>query len=148
MVSPHIQASCILQLIYVIDCTPKAVSHRLNNIRNHGKPLAASTGTTPVKAATTPKTPRSRVKASAKKSRAAAGTSESDNGEPEGLLESPSVKRGSVKRPHSAPKVSYAETDGSDVMEEYTPFGGVKRVKKEPVEEQDDLDVSFAVEEV
>jgi hypothetical protein len=121
----------------------------LNNIRNHGKPLSSSTGTTPVKAVTTPKTPRSRAKASAKKLRTPMGTNESDNGEPEGFLESPSVKRGLAKRPRSAPKSSYAESEGSDVTEEeYTPFGGVKRVKTEPVEEEEELDVPLAVEEV
>jgi hypothetical protein len=115
------------------DCTPKAVSHRLNNIRNHGKPLpnSNSAGTTPVKVATTPKTPRSRAKATPKK--AAPVDSESDSGGPEGLLESPSARRSSNKRPRSAP--GYAEADGSDeVEEEYVPFS--KRVKVEPVEEE------------
>jgi hypothetical protein len=84
-----------------------------------------------VKAATTPKTPRSRAKATPKK--AALLDSESDSGGPEGLLESPSAHRSLNKRPRSAP--GYAETDGSDEVEkEYVPFS--KRVKAEPVEEE------------
>lgn len=57
-----------------------------------------------------PKTPRSRPKATPKKPRTSVD-SESDSSGPEGLLESPSVKRSSNKRPRPVPKKSsYAET--------------------------------------
>jgi hypothetical protein len=125
-----------------VDCTPKAVSHRLNNIRNHGKPLpnSASAGNTPEKVATTPKTPRSRAKATPKK--AAPIETESDDGGPEGFLDSPSARRSSKKRKMNAP--TYAETDnsGDEIEEEYLPFN--KRVKVEPVEEE----VQFGGEEM
>ncbi|KAH3976207.1 hypothetical protein HBH64_090440 [Parastagonospora nodorum] len=134
-------------LTHPTDCTSKAVSHRLANIRNHGKPLPASTGNTPVKAIMTPKTPRSRAKATPKKPRTPV-ESESESGGPEGLLESPSpsVKRTSAKRQRSASKVVYAETDGSDVTEEeYIPYGGTKKIKREYAE--DEGEVGFATAE-
>ncbi|KAH4354240.1 hypothetical protein HBH97_253720, partial [Parastagonospora nodorum] len=130
------------------DCTPKAVSHRLANIRNHGKPLPASTGNTPVKAIMTPKTPRSCAKATPKKSRTP-GESESDSGSPEGPLKSPSpsVKRTSAKRQRSASKVVYAETDGSDVTEEeYIPYGGTKKIKREYAEDEGEVGFTTAEE--
>lgn len=136
---------CILT--HPTDCTPKAVSHRLTNIRNHGKPLPASTGNTPVKASMTPKTPRGRAKVTPKKLRTPV-ESESESGGPEGLQESPSpspsVKRTTGKRQCSAPKVAYAESEGEDAgeeQEEYIPFGGMKKIKREFADE--DLNVEF-----
>ena len=127
------------------DCTPKAVSHRLNNIRNNGKPLpngdGRSAASTPTKAATTPKTPRGRTKASATKkqpTRVDSCNSDSDAG-PEGVIDddevvSPSAGRGSTRRARSTPKRSYAETASSDdVSDVYVPLP--KRVKSEPQEE-------------
>jgi hypothetical protein len=131
---------------YSIDCTPKAVSHRLTNLRNTGKPLNGS----PAKsAASTPKTPKSR----AKKQKPA--TSESD--EPEGLQDEPEAASplAGKKRRRATPKknVDYKETDGEDDSDEkeYIPFQGWKKVKKEPVEEERVVfgeDVQASVEEV
>jgi hypothetical protein len=123
----------------------------LTNLRNTGKPLngsPAKSAATP-KAATTPKTPKSR----AKKQKPA--TSESD--EPEGLQDeseaaSPLAGR---KRQRATPKknVDYKETSGEDDSDEkeYIPFQGWKKVKKEPVEEERVVfgeDVQASVEEV
>jgi hypothetical protein len=113
------------------DCTPKAVSHRLNNIRKSGKPVATPSRGTPIK------TPKSR----AKKQKIVTPADESSG--PEGLASSndddevvsPSMNR---KRARSTPKKSYAESDqedGEDEEEVYIPFG--RRIKAEPVERND-----------
>lgn len=97
----------------------------------------------------TPKTPRSRAKATPKKPRTPVD-SESESGGPEGLLESPSpsVKRTMGKRPRAAPKVPYAESEGEDVSEEeeYVPFGGMKKIKREYAEEDSNVEFHDASE--
>lgn len=122
------------------DCTPKAVSHRLNNIRNYGKPLANgdSATSTPTKAATTPKTPASRSKSTATKKKKAAD-SDGNSDALEGLQEeaqSPSINR---KRARETPKKSYAEPDSSEENEGPAPVPMPKRqrVKSEPEEDLD-----------
>ncbi|KAF2823654.1 hypothetical protein CC86DRAFT_408684 [Ophiobolus disseminans] len=123
------------------NCTPKAVSHRLNNIRSHGKPLAnggASATPTPTKAP--PKKPAGRAKAGAAKKKA---PESDDEDSPQSLqeeeVETPTTTR--FKRKLSTPKRSYAESanssEDSGVEEEYVPMA--KRVEKEPVEDDDDL---------
>jgi hypothetical protein len=125
------------------DCTPKAVSHRLANLRNTGKPLNStpSKGAGNPKAATTPKTPKSR----AKKQKLATPESDSPEGlqsESDGLeQESPLASK---KRKRATPKktVDYKETSGEDESQEqeYIPVQGWRKVKKEPIE---DVAVTF-----
>ncbi|KAF2026634.1 hypothetical protein EK21DRAFT_115582 [Setomelanomma holmii] len=130
-------------------CTPKAVSHRLNNIRNHGKPLA--NGTSPAKTPTTPRTPKtpaSRVKFQPKTN--IDTTSESENDGPEGLVESPSARRASVKRAKSTPKRSYAESvdesvDESQEQSASEPAAKRPRVKPESVDEDAGGHVPFGL---
>jgi hypothetical protein len=96
----------------------------------------------------TPKTPRSRAKATPREPRTPV-ESESESGGPEGLLESPlpSVKRTSAKRQRSASKVVYAETDGSDVTEEeYISYGGTKKIKREYAEDEGEVEFTTAEE--
>ncbi|KAH3953298.1 hypothetical protein HBH70_028580 [Parastagonospora nodorum] len=129
---------------YGIDCTPKAVENRLYSWKKKNLPAAPSTGNTPSSTPKTPKTPKVRAKATPKK----IVLDESEEGGPEGLLESPSpsVKRTSAKRQRSASKVVYVETDGSDVTEkEYIPYGGTKKIKREYAE--DEGEVGFATAE-
>ncbi|KAH4845546.1 hypothetical protein HBH75_179850 [Parastagonospora nodorum] len=126
------------------DCTPKAVENRLYSWKKKNLPAAPSTGNTPSSTPKTPKTPKVRAKATPKK----IVLDESEEGGPEGLLESPSpsVKRTSAKRQRSASKVVYVETDGSDVTEkEYIPYGGTKKIKREYAE--DEGEVGFATAE-
>jgi hypothetical protein len=123
---------------HATDCTPKAVSHRLTNLRNTGKPLNGTPSKSAVtfKAATTPKTPRSR----AKKQKLPSPESDSPEGLQDesdgGLEESPLASK---KRKRVTPKktVDYKETSSEDesVEEEYIPLGSRKHVKTEPVEE-------------
>jgi hypothetical protein len=111
-----------------IDCTPKAVSHRLANIRKGGstRPTGA--------VSTTPRTPGSRVKTTPRRKK---NDVVSDEEGPEGLdvqLDSPTAARG--KRVLNAnKKTSYAEdpTDDEEDIESDGP--SKKRAKKEPVEE-------------
>jgi hypothetical protein len=119
------------KLIPPPDCTPKAVSHRLSNIRKggapSGTPAPASATSTPTKTATTP---RSRAKATPRSNKKSEEEAPLDDEEE---LLSPSAARG--KR-NTAKKRSYVESDveGEDDEEEgYVPMG--KRMKTEPVEE-------------
>jgi len=118
-------------------CTPKAVSHRLTNLRKSGKMVnSGSASSTPIKKTATPRTPRTPasgrggVKAPKSKKMSDADTTF----EEEEPAPSPSVsrKRG---RTSTAPK-SYAESDATtgDEEEEFTPKS--KKVKDEPVEEE------------
>jgi hypothetical protein len=120
------------------DCTAKAVENRLYSWKkkNVGSGDATPKAAGIPKAATAPKTPKSR----AKKQNV---NSESD--EPEGLqgdaeAESPLAGR---KRQRATPKknVDYEETDGEDGSDEmeYIPFQGWKKVKKEPTEDNNVL---------
>lgn len=138
------------------DCTPKAVSHRLTNIKKTGKPVAGgSAASSPVKktAASTPKktaTPRAKAGAAKTKKTTSASTSASDSEEnqPKGLLvedddseeaATPSMARS--KRNMSTLKRSYTESDqsseDSEVEDEYMPMA--KRVKTEPADEEASL---------
>jgi hypothetical protein len=117
------------------DCTPKAVSHRLNNIRNHGKPLANNSSPA------NPKTSKSRAKAPEKKKTNKDTTSESDNDGPEGLIESPFAHRAGSKRAKSTPKRSYAEPESEDESEHEReePVTKRARIKNEPIDDEDGL---------
>ncbi|KAF3053373.1 hypothetical protein E8E11_011744 [Didymella keratinophila] len=117
-------------------CTPKAVSHRLTNLRKSGKMVnSGSASSTPIKKTATPRTPRTPasgrggVKAPKGKPMTDADTT-SEEEEP-APLPSVSRKRG---RSSTAPK-SYAESDATvGDEEEFTPKS--KKVKDEPVEEE------------
>jgi hypothetical protein len=127
------------------DCTPKAVENRLYSWKKKNLPAAPSTGNTPSSTPKTPKTLKGRAKATPKKT----VRDESEEDGSEGLLESPSpsVKRASAKRQRSASKVVYAETDGSDVTkEEYIPFGGTKKIKREYAEDEGEVEFTTAEE--
>jgi hypothetical protein len=126
-------------------CTEKALSHRLNNIRNHGKPVstpAKAAGTamkaTPMKVTGTPRAPASRVKNMPKTPRSRA-TELSDKSEfetdPEGLLDSPSVARSS-KRATPGSKARHAESEDSIEDGEEDEYVPIKKVKKEPIDEE------------
>ncbi|KAF2854448.1 hypothetical protein T440DRAFT_465413 [Plenodomus tracheiphilus IPT5] len=112
-------------------CTPKAVSHRLNNIRGGGKAV----GTPKKAAAATPKTPRGRPKFTPRKK-----TADDSDCEPEGPvdddeeIQSPSAARG--KRAANKIKVSYADSESEAEDDDGNMH---KRVKHEPIEE----DASF-----
>ncbi|KAL6706670.1 hypothetical protein ACN47E_005212 [Coniothyrium glycines] len=116
-------------------CTPKAVSHRLNNIRNSGTPCAnTSARSTP---ASTPKrtpvkiTPRSRVKISKKQVSDESGSSTGAMDDDEDVV-SPSAAR--VKRGLSGgARKSYAELESEE--DESTP--SKKRFKYEPFDDDD-----------
>mgnify|MGYP003624102934 CR=1 FL=1 len=95
-----------------------------------------SATSTPAKAASTSKPTRPKAPATKKSVDTA---SESSNGGPEGLAESPSISRGSSKRAKSTPKRSYAEStsEQDDIDEWYQPLA--KRVKAEPIDDEDGL---------
>ena len=124
---------------HVTGCTPKAVGHRLSNLRNSGKMLnSGGSSATPKKMAVTPRTPRTpasgrvrAAKASAKKN-VDNETSSEDAADEE--LSSPSVAHKRA-RTSKGPK-SYAESDATsgDDEEEFTPMS--KRVKAEPIEDE------------
>ena len=124
---------------HVTGCTPKAVGHRLSNLRNSGKMLnSGGSSATPKKIPATPRTPRTpasgrirAAKASAKKN-VDNETSSEDAADEE--LSSPSVAHKRA-RTSKGPK-SYAESEATsgDDEEEFTPMS--KRVKAEPVEDE------------
>lgn len=122
-----------------LDCTPKAVSHRLTNIRKGGTTHANNSAVN----SPTPKTSRPRAKATPRKKRAVSEEVESDG--PQGLVDdeevllSPTAARGKrgmsggVKRKVEYKEDSDQEDGEGDVEEEYIPLA--KRVKEEPIEE-------------
>lgn len=119
------------------DCTPKAVSHRLNNIRGGGKSGAtrSAPNTPKSKRVATPKTAGGRAKVTPRKK----VDNDYDSG-PEGPIDdaeemqSPSAARG--KRAANNNKISYAESDSET---EGRDDGMQKRVKTEP-DEQDEFE--------
>lgn len=136
-------------------CTPKAVSHRLNNIRSTGKPVNSSGVTaspagkaTAPKTPKTPKTPRPRKIAATPKSnnKRLATPSDSDQG-PESFLDDPELKTpttASRKRARTTPAKNYAEPDSENAG---SPSAGVKKVKIEPFEDESEHDCLTAAEE-
>lgn len=122
-----------------LDCTPKAVSHRLTNIRKGGTTHANNGAVN----SPTSKTSRSRAKATPRKKKAVSEEVESDG--PQGLVDdeevllSPTAARGKrgmsggVKRKVEYKEDSDQEDGEGEVEEEYVPLA--KRVKEEPVEE-------------
>ncbi|KAJ4379325.1 hypothetical protein N0V86_005370 [Didymella sp. IMI 355093] len=121
-------------------CTPKAVSHRLANLRNSGKMVNSDgAASTPKKIAATSRLARTPTaslgRAKASKGRKTTGgdtTSEDDDGEP---IVSPSADRKRTRT--SATRKTYAESDattGDEEEDEFTPKS--KKVKTEPVEEE------------
>ncbi|KAF1850895.1 uncharacterized protein K460DRAFT_400929 [Cucurbitaria berberidis CBS 394.84] len=124
-------------------CTPKAVSHRLNNIRNSGNNngTRSSGGTrpngsvthTPTRATSTPRTPRSRAKATPNKKKVS--SNESDGG-PEGLLdEDDEVMSPLAARGKRGARQSYAEPESE---EEHSDYQMSKRVKTEPIDDDNE----------
>lgn len=124
------------------DCTPKAVSHRLSNIRKGGTTHAnagAVASTTPT--ASTPKTPRSRAKATPRKKKEVSEEVDSDG--PQGLMDddevlSPTAARGkrtlNGKRKPTYDETSDKEVEEVEVEDTYVPMA--KRVKEEAVDEE------------
>ncbi|OSS43657.1 hypothetical protein B5807_11530 [Epicoccum nigrum] len=134
-------------------CTPKAVSHRLSNLKNSGKMTAG--GSSPavsspavkksVATPRTPRTPRTPASARARSSKKAREEDEEDetateDGSADDTVPTPSVNR---QRRASQPKRSYAESDAASDDEEdgFTPIN--KKVKKEAVDEE--VSSAFAV---
>ncbi|KAI4915372.1 uncharacterized protein J4E92_009326 [Alternaria infectoria] len=132
------------------DCTPKAVSHRLTNIRKGGTTHAVAS---PTPAALTPKTPRSKAKPVPRKKKAVSEEVDSDG--PQGLMDddevlSPSAARGkrtlNGKRKPTYDETSDKEDEEGEVEDEYVPMA--KRVKEEPVDEEDVVVEELVEEEV
>jgi hypothetical protein len=132
-------------------CTPKAVSHRLANLRNHGK-IAKRKGSTtliPVRAAASPRTPRtptsgrSRTKDTSTKKPTDNDTASEGEEDAESIV-SPSDGRKRAR--YSKTPASYAESDAvsDDEDEPFTPKN--KRVKTEPAEDEDTTDTIKDVE--
>jgi len=132
------------------DCTPKAVSHRLTNIRKGGTTHAVAS---PTPAASTPKTPRSKAKPVPRKKKAVSEEVDSDG--PQGLMDddevlSPTVARGKRGR-NGGQKVKYDESsekeeEDLEVEDEYVPMA--KRVKEEPVDDEGVVVEELVEEEV
>ncbi|KAI4608175.1 hypothetical protein J4E80_009183 [Alternaria sp. BMP 0032] len=124
------------------NCTPKAVSHRLSNIRKGGTTNAnGGAVASPTRTASTPKTPRSRAKAAPRKKKDASEEVDSDG--PQGLIDddevlSPTAARGkrtlNGKRKPTYDETSDKEDGDVEVEDEYVPMA--KRVKEEPVDEE------------
>ncbi|KAI4913381.1 hypothetical protein J4E85_010835 [Alternaria conjuncta] len=137
------------------DCTPKAVSHRLTNIRKGGTTSAnAGTVASPRPAASKPKTPRSKAKPVPRKEKAVSEDADSDG--PQGLMDddeilSPTASRGK-RTLNGKRKPTYDETSDKEeeeeveVEDEYVPMA--KRVKEEPVDEEGVVVEELAEEEV
>ncbi|KAL5121603.1 hypothetical protein ACEQ8H_000289 [Pleosporales sp. CAS-2024a] len=130
-----------------IECTAKAVENRLyswkkKNVTGGGGTPVKPGRDSPAKAAatttTTPKTPRARAKGSAtKKARTSTPVQATEGHGHESGHESPSVKRGGGNKRAREVLDKYAEQDAEDDDDESMSLsGGVKRVKKEPVEEK------------
>ncbi|KAH7348111.1 hypothetical protein BKA66DRAFT_576300 [Pyrenochaeta sp. MPI-SDFR-AT-0127] len=114
------------------DCTPKAVSHRLNNIRNTGAARnSGSVPSTPSRPHATPKTPRSRTKATPKKK----NNNNNDSDGPEGLIDEEEPMSPSDTRAKRAKRPSYVEA-GSVEEPDYVIVN--KRVKTEPLDDVED----------
>jgi len=132
------------------DCTPKAVSHRLTNIRKGGTTPANAS---PTRAASTPKTPRSKAKPVPRKKKTVSEDADSDG--PQGLMDddevlSPSAARGkrtlNGKRKPTYDETSDKEDEEGEVEDDYVPMA--KRVKEEPVDEEDVVVEKLVEEEV
>ncbi|CAI6333482.1 unnamed protein product [Periconia digitata] len=111
------------------DCTPKAVSHRLNNIKNSGKPTKApgSASSSPVKGAGVKKTQAGRGK-KAKATDSGASDEGQDNDTPTPAAAPAPRKRGRPKK--SAVNVA---TDDQGDEEQMQPKQ--KKVKSEQTED-------------
>ncbi|KAJ4322182.1 hypothetical protein N0V94_002530 [Neodidymelliopsis sp. IMI 364377] len=122
-------------------CTPKAVSHRLSNLRSSGKMTTTSSpAKAPEKAVATPRTPRAKVsgggkgKATPAKKIADEDTTSDGTVEMEEPVVSPSVRRKRTRVQSTPVTYDSASTgEGDDDDEEFTPV--VKRVKAEPVDD-------------
>jgi hypothetical protein len=131
----HLLRNLILQPLtqFLTAATSKSIQNRLYSWKkkNVGTNPPSATST-PAKAASTSKPPRPKAPATKKSVDTA---SESSNGGPDGLAESPSISRGSSKRAKSTLKRSYAEStsEQDDIDELYQPLA--KRVKAKPVED-------------
>ncbi|KAH6622330.1 hypothetical protein C7974DRAFT_457382 [Boeremia exigua] len=118
-------------------CTPKAVSHRLSNLRKSGKPVGSTTTPKKASVARAPRTPASGGRASAKKSVNKDVTSDESGGEEAVPSPLASRKRTRTRTPKTPPK--YAESDATsgdddEGEEEFSPV--VKKVKTEPVDDE------------
>ncbi|KAI4941042.1 hypothetical protein J4E86_010542 [Alternaria arbusti] len=131
------------------DCTPKAVSHRLTNIRKGGTAHAVAS---PTRTASTPKTPRSKAKPVPRKKKAVSEDADSDG--PQGLMDddevlSPTAAHGkrtlNGKRKPTYDETSDKEDEEVEVEDMYVPMA--KRVKEEPVDEEEGVVVEELVEE-
>ncbi|KAF1361984.1 hypothetical protein EJ07DRAFT_153563 [Lizonia empirigonia] len=124
-------------------CTPKAVGHRLTNLRNSGKMVNSNgSSVTPKKSVATPKTPRTPKTPASRKAcvnlQASKKTSDIDSSsEDDQSVASPVIGRKRA-RIVKAP-ATYAESDDAsdddDDEEEFKPMS--KRVKAEPIEDED-----------
>ena len=136
------------------DCTPKAVSHRLTNIRKGGTTNAnGGAVASPTRTASTFKTPRSKAKPVPRKKKAVSEDADSDG--PQGLMDndevlSPSAARGkrtlNGKRKPTYDETSDKEDEEAEVEDEYVPMA--KRVKEEPVDEEGVVAEELIEEEV
>ena len=136
------------------DCTPKAVSHRLSNIRKGGTTHAnGGAVASPTRTASTPKTPRSKAKATPRKKKDVSEDVDSDG--PQGLMEdddvlSPAAARGkrtlNGKRKPTYDETSDKEEEDLEVEDVYVPMA--KRVKEEPVEDEGIIVEELVDEEV
>ncbi|KAH7074824.1 hypothetical protein BKA63DRAFT_414645 [Paraphoma chrysanthemicola] len=119
-----------------VEASSKAVENRLYSWKKKNVGSGTNATSTPSKVLATPKTPNSRAKATGRKKKLAT-PSESENDGPEGLIDSPSVKKSNSKRAKSTPKRSHAESEDehgiAEVEEEYAPLA--KKVKTEPVDD-------------
>ncbi|KAI4906003.1 hypothetical protein J4E90_011001 [Alternaria incomplexa] len=135
-------------------CTPKAVSHRLSNIRKGGTTNAnGGAVASPTRTASTPKTPRSRAKATPRKKKDVSEEVDSDG--PQGLMKdddvlSPAAARGkrtlNGKRKPTYDETSDKEEEDLEVEDVYVPMA--KRVKEEPVEDEGIIVEELVDEEV
>ena len=135
---PHLK----FQADILSDCTPKAVSHRLSNIRKGGTTNAnGGAVASPTRTASTPKTPRSKAKPVPRKKKAVSEEVDSDG--PQGLMDydevlSPSAARGkrtlNGKRKPTYDETSDKEDGDVEAEDVYVPMA--KRVKEEPVDEE------------
>ena len=147
---PHLK----FQADTLSDCTPKAVSHRLSNIRKGGTTNAnGGAVASPTRTASTPKTPRSKAKPVPRKKKNVSEEADSDG--PQGLMDddevlSPSAARGkrtlNGKRKPTYDETSDKEDEEGEVEDEYVPMA--KRVKEEPVEDEGIIVEELVDEEV
>ncbi|PVI07634.1 hypothetical protein DM02DRAFT_666546 [Periconia macrospinosa] len=137
------------------ECTPKAVSHRLNNIKNSGKPAKSATDgataspikKTPTKKGTAaPATPRSNKSAkstAAKKKAIEAG--EDGQGAAEDSPTPTARKRGRPKKSNATvSEEDEGEAAGEDETEEKSEyFDAEPEAKKIKLEKEDELEPDF-----